>query len=44
MSDELDPDAFGPSLPLIEPCGCSLDEGHRCRPPWLTEDEWKAMP
>lgn len=30
--------------PLVtpkQPCGCPVGEGHRCRPSWVTEDEWE---
>lgn len=27
-------------MPMPLPCGCTVENQHVCRPPWLTEDEW----
>lgn len=27
--------------PLLQACGCPVGQGHVCRVPWMTEEEWR---
>ena len=29
-------------LPITEPCGCKVGQGHVCPPPWVDAEEWAA--